>query len=246
MLVQRCGQLGNEEAFPLAQLAAAQRERDGFAWLGFCFRYGRGCEQDLSKAKQNFLIAAELGHVGAASRYSDLLDKSDPARWIWRGRAALLGLPDPFLFSFEKQVDLFFSGAGNATIVFLIGRALKGNISMEKKRIFDKAVLNFDSLIGPANQAVSFYSSQIKSARLAIDTWTLVSTRLHLIKDMRIFIGKMIWEGRFEANFKIENDPAPRASPDLKRFRNIANENFIFLFSNEGFFLFVLFFFTLA
>ena len=100
--------------------------------------------------------------------------------------------------------------------MFLIGRALKGNIDEEKERIFGYAY-EFDSRVGPANQAVSFYDSQIKSARLAVDTWTLVSTRLHIIKDMRIYIGKMIWEGRFEANYMIdENDSSPR---DQKRFR---------------------------
>ena len=128
------------------------------------------------------------------------------------------GYSSSFLDHFSKQVEQFFSGSGNATVVFLIGRALKGNIKVEKKGIFG-AGYNFDSWIGPANQAVTFYSSQIKSARLAIDTWTLVATRLHLIKDMRIFIGKMIWEARFEANYVIENGHAPCASPAQKRSR---------------------------
>ena len=145
------------------------------------------------------MIAAELGHVGAGVDYGRLLDKSDPAKWLWFGRAALRGLPNFFLAYFCKQVELFFSGSGNATIVFLIGHALRGNIDMEKKEIFG-STNNFDSRIGPSNQAVSFYSSQIKSARLAIDMWTLVGTRLRLIKDMRMFIGKMT---RFEANYKI-------------------------------------------
>ncbi len=83
--------------------------------------------------------------------------------------------------------------------MFLIGRALKGNIDVEKEVIFGRPH-QFDSRIGPANQAVSFYSSQIQSARLAVDTWTLVSTRLLLMKDIRILIGKMIWEARFEVN----------------------------------------------
>ncbi len=200
-----------EEAFRLAQLAANQHERDGFYLLGRCFRDGFGCEKDLNLAKQNLLIAAELGHVWAACYYGALLNESDPVRWHFWSRAALLGWPLYFLRSFSKQVERSFSGSGNATVVFLIGRALKGNIDMEKKRIFGSDY-NFISLIGPANQAVSFYSSQIKAARLAVDTWTLVSTRLHLIKDMRIYIGKMIWEARFEANYKIEIDPAPRAS----------------------------------
>ena len=102
-----------------------------------------------------------------------------------------------------------------ATDVFLIGRTLKGNIDIEKKEIFGQTSARID----PANQAVSFYDSQVKSARLAVDTWALVSTRLHIIKDTRIYIGKMIWEGRFEANYKIESDLAPLASLDRKRFR---------------------------
>ena len=200
-----CGKVwrGNkEEAFRFAGLAANQHERDGFYMLGSCFEEGIGCEKDLNLAKQNLLIAAELGHVEAACDFAFLLVESDPACWLWLGRAALRGWSSWFVDSFSKRVDLFFSGAGNATVVFLIGRALKGNIDMEKKRIFGSDY-NFISLIGPANQAVSFYSSQIKSARLAVDTWTLVATRLHVIKDLRIHIGKMIWEGRFEANFKV-------------------------------------------
>jgi hypothetical protein len=43
-----------EERFKFAQLAAAQRERDGFFWLGWCFRNGEGCEKDLNKGKENF------------------------------------------------------------------------------------------------------------------------------------------------------------------------------------------------
>ncbi len=188
-----CGKVdeeNKEEAFRLAQLAASQHERDGFCLLGFYFRNGVGCEKDLNLAKENFLIAAELGHVWAADDYGDMVHESDPARWLWWGRAALRNRPRSFLWSFLEQIKQFFSGAGNAAVVFLIGRALKGNIDMEKKLIFGSDY-NFISLIGPANQAVSFYSSQIKSARLAVETWTLVSTRLHIIKDMRTYIGVM-------------------------------------------------------
>ncbi len=217
-LLRRASELGNafacstlswkiwsenkEEAFRLAQFAASKQERDGFSLLDFYFRYGVGCEKDLNLAKQNLLIGAELGHVGAAVEYGRLLYFSDPARWLWFERAALRGRPALFLRSFPKQVKQFFSSSGNATVVFLIGRALKGSINMEKKRIFGTGY-KFDSCISLANQAVSFYDSQIKSARLAVDTWTLVATRLRLIKDMRMFIGKMIWEARFEANYKI-------------------------------------------
>ena len=191
-----------EEAFRLAQFAAAHHERDGFYLLGLFFRDELGCKKDLNLAKENFLIAVELGDVYAASDYGCLLGESDPAHWLWLGRAALRGVPDWFLGYFSKEVEEFFSGSGIATIVFFIGHALKGNINMENRQIF-REKYDFDSRIGPANQAVSFYNSQIKSARLAVDTWALVAKRLRLIKDMRIYIAKMIWEARFEANYKI-------------------------------------------
>ncbi len=196
------------EAFRLAQLAANQHERDGFYLLGRCFREGIGCKKDLNLAKENYLNATELGNIFAAADYGcygHLLDVSVPARWLWLERAALRGWAGPFLDSFSDPVEQFFSGSGNAAIVFLIGRALKGKIDMVKEKIFGFRV-DFDIFIAPANQAVSFYDSQIKCARVAVNTWTLVATRLHLIKDMRIYIGKMIWEARFEANYRFDLD----------------------------------------
>ncbi len=191
-----------EEAFGLAQLASTQLERDGFYLLGLCLCEGRGGKKDFDLAKQNLLIAAELGDGWASDAYGRLLDGSDLSLWLWLGRAALRGYPDSFLSYFSEQVKQFCSGFGNASVVFLIGRALKGNIDLEKKEIFGTHVY-FDSLIDPANQAVSFYDSQINSARLAVEAWTLIATRLHMIKDMRSSIGKMIWEARFEANYKV-------------------------------------------
>ncbi len=191
-----------ELAFRFAQLAAAQHERDGFRVLGCFLDVGTGCGKDLNLARENLLIAAELGHIYAAERYGDLLDESDPARWIWLGRAALRGQPNSFLDSFANQVKRFFSGSGAAPIMFLIGRVLEGNIDMEKKEIFGSSLWNFDSVIGPANQAVSFYFSQIKSARLGVDTWTVIGTRNGIVKDVRKLIGKIIWDARFVANYK--------------------------------------------
>ncbi len=136
-LCEQRASINNEERFfRLAKVAAAQHERDGFFELGCCFRDGIGCEEDYKLAKKQYLIAAELGHVFAACEYGHRLKDSDPARWLWWSRAALRGSHYWFLAAFSKQVEKFFSDSGNATVVFLIGRALKGNIDMEKKEIF--------------------------------------------------------------------------------------------------------------
>ncbi len=189
------------EAFRMAQLAASQYERAGFYWLSFFSWHGIGCEKDVILAKETYLIAAELGDIFAATDYGSILNESDPARWIWWGRAALANYYFEFLRSFFLHVDQLVSGSGDATVVFLIGHALKGSIDVEKKEIFGPT-LKFDSLVGSANQAVSFYESQCKAAHLALDTWTIISSRLKIPKDIRRLIGKMIWEARYEANYK--------------------------------------------
>ncbi len=84
-------------------------------------------------------------------------------------------------------------------IIIIIGRALKGNIDTEKKRIFSKS----DPRIGSANQAASFYSLQIKSARLAVDMWVHIAIRFGIVKDIRRLISKVIWDARIEANYKL-------------------------------------------
>ncbi len=201
-------------AFCLAQRAAAQHERDGYFWSGIFARDGScGCEQNFASARVNLSIAAELGGVVAACNFGHLLEEtlvaSSVSRWLWWSRAASHGLTSWFLVNFPEHVHNFISGCGSALAMFAIGRSLYGNVSIEKREIFGARVHNFDSLISPANQAVSFYESQIKFARLAVGTWTLVSTRLHLMKDMRILISKMIWEARFEANYKTSLDANP-------------------------------------
>ncbi len=203
-----CGGRGDdlEKAIRLADFAASLFERDGLFALGRCTTECP-CPDDINPddyhflAKESLLLAAELGHIDAALKYTDLLGMSDPACWIWFSRAAMCGSPIMFLNFFSEQVEAFLSGSGSATIVFLIGRTLKGNIEMEKKEIC-RTSFKFPYIINTAIQAVSFYEHQVQCARLAVDTWTLVSIRLHLIKDLRILIGKMIWEERFEANYK--------------------------------------------
>jgi TPR repeat protein len=187
-----------DEKFKFAQLAAAQGERDGFYWLGWCFRDGKVCKKDLDKAKENFLRASELGHVAAMDHSGYVLDESDPQRWRWWGRAAALGASWRFLFNFEDQVDLFNSGSGSAAAMFAIGRALQGYVNEEASTIFRYAY-NFGSRVTPAKQAIAFYEAQIKATKDAMRAWTLVGIKLKVVKDVRKLIAKLIWDSREEA-----------------------------------------------
>ncbi len=206
----------NNEWFAFAQVAAGQHAHNAHYKLALKFRLGLGCEQDLLAAKENFMVAAAFGCRVSAANCAMLLDESEPARWSWWGIGLELSSSSfdyALLSSFSRQVALFFSGSGSSSVVFEIGRALKGKIDTEQSKILEREV--FD-LIGPANQAVSFYDFQIKSTRRAVNTWTLISRHLKIIKDVRIVIGKMIWETRFEASFRLD---LGSASPVQKRAR---------------------------
>jgi hypothetical protein len=189
-----------EEMFRFATLAALQRERDGFRWLGWCFRVGFGCEKNLIKAKENFLTAAELGHVNGMIDCGESVEKLDPLRWFWWGEAAKRRRLSCFVTFFAEQVREFESGSGSAAVVFQIGRALSGNVDVEKRAIFGKES-DFVYRIGPANAAISFYKCQVNACRCAVDVWSLVGIRFGVVKDIRILIGRMIWETRDLALF---------------------------------------------
>jgi TPR repeat protein len=190
-----------EESFKFAQLAAAQGERDGFYWLGCCFRDGDGCEKNLDKAKENLLRASELGHVMGMNYLGELLGESDPQRWRWWGRATALGDDVLFSCSFAKQVKWFDSGYGSAVVMFAIGQALQGYVNEEARTIFSSN-LYFDSLIGPAKQAIAFYEAQIKATRDAMCAWTLVGIHFNVVKDVRKLIAKLVWDSREDALYK--------------------------------------------
>jgi TPR repeat protein len=160
----------SEGRFRWAEKSAAQGERDGFYHFGYCYRDGFGCVTDVEKAKENFLVAADLlGHVYAMVCLCELLDTDDLQRLVWLGRAAANGKFSCFLTEMSDQMGNFGSGTGHSKVVFAIGRALKGHIGNEKRRIFGSDY-NFDTCIGPANQALHFYKFQLQSYRKAVDS----------------------------------------------------------------------------
>jgi hypothetical protein len=53
-----------------------------------------------------------------------LLEKDDPQRFVWFGRAALSGYDVSFLNEMNDHILSFGCGTGHAKVVFVIGRDL--------------------------------------------------------------------------------------------------------------------------
>jgi hypothetical protein len=190
----------DEERFLWAEKSAAQGERNGFYWLGRCYRDGSGCEEDVERAKENHLVAAELGDVAAMVCVGRLFDKDDPQRFVWFGRAAANRRCISFLDEMRGQICNFNSGTGIAKVVFVIGRALRGSIDNEERAIFGE-YYNFETYSGHAKQALQFYEFQLQSYQKAVESWTTIAMRNGVVKDIRKMIGKMIWDAREEAAY---------------------------------------------
>ncbi len=187
----------HEDSRRLALAAVSKGERDGFFQLGHLL-----CHEDknLALGKENLLIAAELGELNAVGEYGLSFGEFDPERWLWLGRAALRGYFTNFLELFPKQI----LERSSPVKLFLIGRALKGNVDVENQRIFG---VKFDFIIvtDVSQRAVNFYMCQVESARLAVDAWVVIGKRLGVVKDIRRVIASLIWDARFEANYKCNN-----------------------------------------
>jgi hypothetical protein len=78
----------------------------------------------------------------------------------------------------------FFRSKLNCSIVGLEMLLLQGHVNEESGTIFDESY-EFDSLIGPAKQAIAFYEAQIKATKDAMRAWTLVGIKLNVVKDVR-------------------------------------------------------------
>jgi hypothetical protein len=136
---------------------AAQGECDGFYYLELCYRGGIGCEEDEERAKEIFWLPLSLRMFTRWMVFlGEFLDKDNPQRFVWFGRAVAKGQSSDFLNEMSDQIPNFNSGTGHAKVIFAIGRAWKGHINNEKRTIFGNDY-KFDSWIGPTNQALRFY-----------------------------------------------------------------------------------------
>jgi hypothetical protein len=180
-----------------AQKAADQGEREGFLTLG---EYCDFCEDSQDEAKRYFAIASKLGSVDAMALYGNMLPKSDPLRHALRGKAAASGyLTTGFLNDMEEQME-GMRQSFLPKIVFALGRALDGHVNEQRREIFGNG-LRFSNWFPHAKVVVEFYKIQALQYRRAVDMWTLVGLRRGVVKDVRIFIGKLIWKCREEAQY---------------------------------------------
>ncbi len=192
-----------ETCFDWAQRSALQGERNGIYVLAVCYSNGDGVAPDSELAATLYEKAAILGHVDAMSTFSFMVS-DEVQKWYWLSQAASQGgvaIIEHFLSSIPQQVELFQAGEVNPSVMFFIGQALDGQVNEMEKTIFGFEV-NMVTLFRAVLIAVDFFKRQSNSAKDAVNAWSLVALRLGFMKDLRVAVGRYIWETRFEAKYK--------------------------------------------
>ena len=153
----------------LAELSIKGGEPFGYFALAYIYST-HGFVHDI---RDNYLIAANYGIKKAMFEYALLCDHIDKWKWL------IKCLPYK-----ESYICLYhFKGDESSYVVFKIGQICKNDLIKDLK----------------IEKAVSFYRDQLSKYQEAVHAWSLCAKRLNLYKDLRILIGKMVWESRYDA-----------------------------------------------
>jgi hypothetical protein len=189
-----------DECFEFASAAAASGDRDGFYFLGRFYENG-----DMDAAQECYEKAARENHAFAAFRLGKCFAMSDPRRFFWAARAGLCGNCMGYVGEIATLLSLW-PGRGSSydQSVFQVGETLKRHLVVEpfRRLLFGKAVDSFILTQVAVHDAIVFYEENIAGAANAVNCWSVCARRLGVVKDIRILIGKMVWEARGEATYK--------------------------------------------
>lgn len=193
------------EKWLFAQKAVELKERDGLYQIFLCRARGDGCDCDPVLAKSFCGKAAILGHVASMTSFAIRHSVSEPDRWYWNLKGAIMGDPYWFVGEFCLQFVVFLPtfvckgdfdmrfDVQSMQIQFLVGRGMHGHVAKGNR---DFLGTDRTALIDKALKVIDFYKYQIAAHRKAVHTWTLVGIRNHVVKDIRRLIGEMIWKAR--------------------------------------------------
>ncbi len=113
-----------------------------------------------------------------------------------KGEAASRGFPTMFyadLLHHTKKV-------GQQSILFALGKALKGKIDFSRREVFGSRV-EFSTMAGPAYTCLQVFDRTNLAARRAVDAWSLCATRLGFPNELILLIARQVWEAREDADY---------------------------------------------
>lgn len=154
------------------------------------------------KLSQMLKRACDLGHIDSLFKYANLVLIDKPEYFTYMGNyIKLSGISyDHFRIICEK-IDEFERNPTNKLrqTIFRMGEIVNDQCTYNYEGcyfIYDCSC-TYDQYTS-ACRAISFYNDNIKQTINAINCWTIIATRLNLVKDIRKLISLLLWESRCE------------------------------------------------
>lgn len=108
---------------------------------------------------------------------------------------------------FHLQVQRCDQGLASQHLLFEIGRAVRW------EKFFNVTYVDHVKMHAAWLRATNFYrEQQLVFAKKAVDAWTLVGKRNHVVKDIRLIISRMVWEARLETDYNYSDESKSKGS----------------------------------
>ncbi len=189
------GQMSFSEGVEWLQKGAALHEPTAMAWLGDCYFFGEGVEENATTARELYREAVELGdgHAQIALAEHCLLPGSiEYFQWLRRAslqqNAAAVGCLLPFV----PRVKDYLDNRGreeDGRLVFQIGGVLAAYECWQYLPFMAPSLSVFDQLRNLCEQ-------WLIEAERAVLCWLWLARSKRICKDSRLMVADMIWEER--------------------------------------------------
>ncbi len=185
-----------EESLMWAEKAASQGDPTGMEIVASCIvEDGHVWSKDMPRAKLLWREAASLGHAAAQFEYARHFCTENPVGMaIWLRRACFAGNGSSGLAAkalvnmVTREADRFQAG-GTGRVMYEIGFAFSRYADWRD----EAPSLIVASLCEHTIQLYGEWTAQAKSGVLC---WLWLSRQLGVVKDIRLLIADLIWEGK--------------------------------------------------
>lgn len=226
----------NSEIFCCAEYSALRYDSRGMAILANLYKKGVGCTKNKAKSQYFWRFAASLGSARAAEDYGRFLHSKAEKEGVENVEAySLLEQAwkfDRYYDHFEQASKGFMrevrrsyhSQLGQnildseiiSAILFSIGETVCIQPLVYNKNITPtyKYKEKYEKHFNRVMFTTLLYKEWCHAARLAVNAWSVCAKRFKIYKDIRIMIGKMVWDAKKDASYVLSNST-------LDAFRNL-------------------------
>jgi hypothetical protein len=183
------------ESLKWSMRGAGQNDRNAICRLGVALHNGWGCAVDAAKGEELIRLSAEWEHAGGEYVLGLVAyGEHDWERYMWWLRAAERGINErPFCEVHVMQFLLpTFERGENSRILHVVAPVIRKHLDVEKSEVFGCGFTQ--DKMAMLLRVLELHDQLTGVVRRSVDCFAIVGRRCGLVKDVRVLIGKLLWE----------------------------------------------------